>query len=198
MHVVKLGGSLNQDPLLPEWLAMLAERPVAIVAGGGRFADVARDLQRRWRFDDLAAHNLAVLAMVQSALLYRALAPALAAADGDDALRRLVEQGNAVVWTPYSLLRDERDELTSWDVTSDSLALVLAERLGAARVLVVKARPIDGSKSFQQLAADGVLDRRFAVLARAGPDTIALLDKTELARARALLDGEIGTTTPRP
>ena len=72
MWVVKLGGSLNNDPLLPEWLELLAQLGggrVTLVCGGGGFADEVRRSQDLWKFDDLAAHNMAVLAMAQSGKL---------------------------------------------------------------------------------------------------------------------------------
>ena len=43
MQVVKLGGSLLRDPLLPAWLERLATRDAGqtvIVPGGGPFADI--------------------------------------------------------------------------------------------------------------------------------------------------------------
>ena len=48
MWVVKLGGSLTGDPLLPQWLALLAQLGggrVTVVCGGGRFADEVRHAQ---------------------------------------------------------------------------------------------------------------------------------------------------------
>jgi hypothetical protein len=42
MWVVKIGGSLNTDPLLPEWLVLLVERGggrLTLGWGGGAFAD---------------------------------------------------------------------------------------------------------------------------------------------------------------
>ena len=66
MWVVKIGGSLNTDPLLPEWLELLVQLGggrVTLVCGGGAFANEVRRAQARWRFDDLAAHNMAVTSM---------------------------------------------------------------------------------------------------------------------------------------
>ena len=80
MWVVKLGGSLGNDPVLPQWLAMLTQLGggrVTVVSGGGGFADEARRLQGLWQFNDLAAHNMAVLAMVQTAYQLHAIQPLL-------------------------------------------------------------------------------------------------------------------------
>ena len=45
MWIVKLGGSLNTDPRLPEWLELLVQLGggrVTVVCGGGVFADEVR------------------------------------------------------------------------------------------------------------------------------------------------------------
>ena len=70
MWVVKLGGSLNGDPLLAQWLELLVQLGggrVTVVCGGGGFADEVRRAQSHWHFDDVPAHNMAVLAMAQTA-----------------------------------------------------------------------------------------------------------------------------------
>ena len=66
MWVVKIGGSVCADTLLPQWLDLLVKLGggrVVVVCGGGSFADEVRRVQAHWAFDDLAAHNMAVLAM---------------------------------------------------------------------------------------------------------------------------------------
>src|SRR3954447_16335852 len=134
MWIVKLGGSLAQDPRLVSWLAMLAELGggrVTVVPGGGPFADAARASQAHWRFADLAAHNMAVLAMAQTAHLFHALEPRLVLVADEDEIRKALRAGQVALWLPLALLRDAPDLLTSWEVTSDSLALWLARRQNA-------------------------------------------------------------------
>ena len=63
MWVVKIGGSLNTDPLLPEWLDLLVQLGggrVTLVCGGGAFADEVRRAQAHWHFDDLAAQGIMI------------------------------------------------------------------------------------------------------------------------------------------
>ena len=142
MWVVKLGGSLGRDALLPRWLSLRAEcggGRVIVVPGGGAFADQAREAQAWWQIDDLAAHNMAVLGMAQTGLLMQALCPALQVSTGPELLRTVLQQGRTAVWLPLDLLRDAPDELTNWGVSSDSLALWLARRLHAERLIVVKS-----------------------------------------------------------
>ena len=172
MWVVKLGGSLcEQAPVtspLRDWLDLLVREGagrVVIVPGGGRFADAVRGAQAQWRFDDLTAHNMALLAMSQTAHLLCSLNPALRLCDREAALHQAIRQGAVAVWSPLELQRDRADADTNWDVTSDSIALGLALRLGAARLIVVKSCETDPSASLDQLSAGGVIDRRFAKLA---------------------------------
>lgn len=190
MWVVKLGGSLGRDALLPRWLELLAELGggrVIIVPGGGVFTDQARDAQAWWQLDDLAAHNIAVLGMAQMAALMQGLCAALQPASDEQGLKRVLQKGQPALWLPIDLLRAAPDELTHWAITSDSLALWLAQRLHAERLLVVKSCTVDAKRSLSELSDDGVLDADFARRARGAAFPIDLLHKSELPRARALL-----------
>jgi aspartokinase-like uncharacterized kinase len=188
MNVVKLGGSLLHDPLLPAWLGRIAAQvggQTVIVPGGGPFADAARAVQKEWRVNDVCAHNMAVLGMAQSAHLLHGLEPRLALADSEAGLRACLDEGRAAIWLPLSLQRTEPDALTSWDVTSDSLAAWLALRLGARSVVLVKSCPVPPQAGPETLAAAGIVDRAFpgyaAQCARAGI-TCAVVTRTELER----------------
>ena len=190
MWVVKLGGSLARDASLPLWLEMLAESGggrVIVVPGGGAFADAAREAQAWWQLDDLAGHNMAVMGMAQTALMMQALCPALALARDEAQMREALRRGQPALWMPIDLLREQPDELTRWDVTSDSLALWLARRLMAERLLIVKACPIDRSLSPAQLAEAGVLDTGFAALAQDAGFPIEVLERGEVETVRRRL-----------
>lgn len=190
MWVVKLGGSLARDASLPLWLEMLAESgagQVIVVPGGGAFADAAREAQGWWQLDDLAGHNMAVLGMAQTALMMQALCPALALARDEAQMRETLQRGQPTLWLPLDLLRERPDELTHWDVTSDSLALWLARRLHAERLLLVKACPIDRSLSPAQLAEAGVLDAGFTALAQEAAFPIEVLERGEIETVRRRL-----------
>jgi aspartokinase-like uncharacterized kinase len=193
MWIVKIGGSLAHDLRLVRWLAMLAELGggrVTVVPGGGMFADAVRGSQRHWHFDDLPAHNMAVLAMAQTAHLFHALEPRLALAGDEASIRRTLHAGQPALWLPFMLLRDAPDLLTNWEVTSDSLALWLARLLNAERLVVVKACQVDPGSTLAELGAQGVLDPRFDTWSRDAPFPIEVVDGDAVDSVRdALLGG---------
>lgn len=190
MWVVKLGGSLNRDPMLRDWLQLLADRGagrVVIVPGGGAFADQVRVHQAHWGFDDLVAHNMAILAMVQTAMLMQALAPGLGLAASEPAIRRVLRRGEVAVWTPCAWVRERATDMTHWGASSDSLAAWLANRLEATRLILVKSCMIDAGLSLAQHADRGVLDPEFSRVAAGARYPIELLGKTGLSRMGELL-----------
>jgi aspartokinase-like uncharacterized kinase len=193
MWVFKLGGSLMSDPpQLARWLELLAtlgRGRAVIVPGGGPFVDQVRSAQAAWRFDDLTAHNMAILGMAQSALLLRALRPTLQPAVRDADIRRALRAGKTALWMPMELLKEHADELTSWDVTADSLALWLSMRLNAERLVVVKSCAVDPSAGLQALVEAGVLDARFAAMAAGAGCAVEVLHKAALDQAAAALVG---------
>lgn len=198
MWIVKLGGSLAHDPRVVLWLAMLAELGggrVTVVPGGGAFADAVRTSQRHWQFGDLAAHNMAVLAMAQTAHLFHALEPRLTLAADEAAIRRALHAGQPALWLPFGVLRDAPDLLTSWDVTSDSLALWLARVLNAERLVVVKACSVPAGSTFADLGRLGVLDAQFDAWSRDAPFPIEVVGCDAMEQVR---DGLLGRCAFRP
>lgn len=193
MWVVKLGGSLSTDPALPQWLTLLAQLGggrVTIVPGGGGLANEVRRLQTHWGFDDLPAHNMAVLAMLQNAWMCKGLQPTLQLVDSEADIPRALRCGKTLVWAPHELLRTQADATTNWEVTSDSIALALASRLNAERLLLVKHEAVDPQRSLTQLVHDEVLDLRFGEWAQHAAFPITLLGRQQLDEARSLLLGD--------
>ena len=200
MWIVKLGGSLSRDVRLPRWLQMLAELGggrVVVVPGGAAFADAVRAAQGHWGFDDLTAHNMAVLAMAQTAHMLHAIEPRLVLVTDEDAIRRAQHAGQAVLWMPLSLLRDAPDIITTWEVTSDSLALWLARRLNAERLVVVKACEVKRPHTLQELSAMGLVDRRFDQWASDAAFPIEVVECDDFDRVRDALLGGSSHVAPR-
>jgi 5-(aminomethyl)-3-furanmethanol phosphate kinase len=159
--VVKLGGSLNESPYLSTWLSHLAASRgrTILVAGGGPFADAVRIAQRQRPFANKAAHLMAILAMEQYALMLTALEPGLRPAASRAAIAAARHEGVTPIWLPSRMTVGAPDIPESWDVTSDSLAVWLARKLGMPRVLLVKSAVLPrASTSAAALAAAGIVD----------------------------------------
>ena len=197
--VVKLGGSLNADPVLPQWLDVLTQLGggrVVLVCGGGSFADAVRAHQAQWRYSDLAAHNMALLAMAQTAHFLHALNPALRLVGSDADAQRVLRLGKTALWTPMALLTDHAAADTNWGNTSDSIALALAQRLGAEQLVLVKACTVDAEASLAQLGKAGIVDGHFAALAAEGAVAVRFMQHDSPRLMRSLLLG--GPTASDP
>lgn len=190
MWVVKLGGSLGRDPLLREWLQELSELGggrIVVVPGGGGFAEQVREHRAQWAFDHVVAHNMAVLAMAQYGLMMQGMCPGMSLAVHEKDIQGVLRNAGVAVWAPFSLLREQADEMTHPGVGSDSMAAWLSNRLNAEMLLLVKSTPADAGQAVEQYAAQGLVDRRFAHFTHGAPYPIVFLHKSELARMRELL-----------
>src|SRR6185312_9091771 len=100
--VVKLGGSFAYSDYLQDWIEALAASPgrVVIVPGGGPFADAVRLAQRQMRFDDKAAHHMAVLAMEQYGRALASFNSAFSLAGSADAIQRDLGESRRTAWRP--------------------------------------------------------------------------------------------------
>lgn len=186
LTVVKLGGSLIDAAELRSCLGAVAERlrPCLVVPGGGPFADAVRAAQARLGVDDLAAHRMAILAMQQYGLLLQALEPRLRLVERAAEIAALVHERAAGVWLPWAMAGRDGSIPASWDVTSDSLALILATRLGAARLLLVKAAAVPGAApSLAELARAGLVDAAFPGLRAAFPGEVRIVQAAQILAA---------------
>lgn len=190
MWVVKIGGSLSHDRALREWLTQLWEvggGRIVIVPGGADFADAVRQYQVEWQFDDVAAHNMCLLAMAQYAILMQAMLPELVLASDEDGIRLALRKGKVAVWVPTGLMRTAPDAITNWDTTSDSLAARLSTSLNAERLMVVKSCPVDSAASLATHASAGVLDARFMDYVTEANYVVELFNKNDHASMRKRL-----------
>ena len=185
--VVKLGGSVIRSPDLSKWLDVIATTPgpTVIVPGGGALAIEVRSCQQQLGFGDPTAHRMALLAMDQLAWAVAGMRSGLNVVATEDALHEAIDRGHVAVWAPYTLISERSDVEANWRLTSDSLALWLAGRLGARSCYLIKSiTRKSASLDAVQLARDGVVDETFpAMLAETGVPTSLLGrgDEQELA-----------------
>jgi 5-(aminomethyl)-3-furanmethanol phosphate kinase len=180
--VVKLGGSFAYSDCLQEWIGALAACTgrVVIVPGGGPFADAVRTAQIQMRFDDKAAHHMAVLAMEQYGRALASFNSALSLAGSAEAIRRDLAEMRVPVWMPSAMVLAATDIAQSWSVTSDSLAAWLAGKIGAGRLWIVKrARLSAGSARLKDLIAARIVDEEFARILQMMPLPVSILGPSD-------------------
>jgi dihydroneopterin aldolase len=170
--VVKLGGSVVRSGALASWLEVIAgaDIPVVIVPGGGALADEVRSCQQQLGFGEASSHRMALLAMDQLAWAVAGVRPGFEVGTAEEALRAILGRGLVAVWAPSALIAERTDIEATWRLTSDSLAVWLAGKLGAERCYLIKSvAAARGTRSAQALAAEGVVDEAFpAMLADTG------------------------------
>jgi len=141
--VFKIGGSLLAYPdLLASTLTAIVEASihtrVAIIPGGGPFADAVRDADGRFHLSDHTAHWMAVLAMDQYAHLLVGMRTELTLATSEREIESAIAASRIPVVAPYRWLRDADPLPHTWDVTSDSISAWLASALRASHLVLVK------------------------------------------------------------
>lgn len=136
--VVKVGGSLF-DRVVP-LLGIFQEvgRPVLIVPGGGKFAD----LVRRLAVSDTAGHWMAVAGMEQFGWYI--------ASHGVPAVSGLVLPTEVTVLLPYCAMRESDPLPHSWNVTSDTIAAWVADELSTDLLLL---KSVDGIHHHRKLVS---------------------------------------------
>jgi aspartokinase-like uncharacterized kinase len=166
MWVIKVGGSLMGSPELERWLEIFvkfSDGQIIIVPGGGVFADAVRESQKVSKISDACAHRLAVLAMDQYGLLLANMNPGLAIARTECEIDERTWQHRAIVWLPSTMVLADDSIPKSWDVTSDSIAAWLAEKLNAKYLILLKSDKPDKSElCLKMMTKDGVVDEAFS------------------------------------
>jgi 5-(aminomethyl)-3-furanmethanol phosphate kinase len=147
VSVVKVGGSLaaNQKKLRA-LLAALAEaakkQKIVVVPGGGEFADVAREVDKRFTLSPYAAHRMAILGMDQYGLALADLTAGAVTVYGLKEAFEVLDEGRLPIFLPSRLMFEEDPLENSWNVTSDSIAAYIAGKLKASKLVL--ATCVDG------------------------------------------------------
>jgi aspartokinase-like uncharacterized kinase len=189
MWVIKLGGSLLSSGSLREWLSIIVEHgagKLVIVPGGGIFADQVRNTQQKWKFNDKAAHQMALLAMEQYAHLLKSYAPGLVLEDSIEGIEKVISLNQVPVWLPFKMINACQDISANWDLTSDSLTLCLAEQLNTDHVMLLKSLSLNNLNA-RQLSESGMVDKDFPEFVKKSESTIWWLDQSDMGTLEDLL-----------
>jgi aspartokinase-like uncharacterized kinase len=215
--VIKIGGSLGEDPeRLRALCAKLSEfakkYSIVVVPGGGRFADVVRDFDKRFTLSSEISHRMAVLGMDQFGLLLSQIIPNSCATYLLNDAKQFSEIGVVPVFLPSRLMFKEDPLENSWNVTSDSISVYVASRLHAAKVLLIT--DVDGiftedprkhatAKLIARLSAEEILklkqrtsvDRYLPKLLLESPIDCYVVNGKHPERIAAILAGQQATCT---
>ncbi len=196
-HIVKMGGSLISNAR--ETIRLLGaekDHGFLIIPGGGPMTDLVREMDHRLGIAEETAHWMAILAMEEYAYFL---------ADGTGAgLTRspIVRNRGVQILLPYQmLLEDDRGLDRDWDHTSDSVAALVAARMGRD---FVKATDVDGvildGRLVEEVWADELLgvstcvDQGTIRMLMAGGGCCRVLNGSSPERfVSALLEGRSGT-----
>lgn len=189
--VVKVGGSLLDWPALPQrlgaYLASRRDHRLVLLAGGGRATDVIRELDRVHGLGDIAAHDLALCSLDLTARVLTTIVPALIVVERLERLAETWQAGLVPVAAATAIVGQVEAESNrrlprSWDVTSDSIAALLARHLGCAELVLVKSAPLPPATDRRRAAALGLVDPYFLEAAR-GVDRVGYLNLRDASAA---------------
>jgi aspartokinase-like uncharacterized kinase len=140
--VIKVGGSLAETPSALKTLGMelslfAKTHSIVVVPGGGRFADVVRDMYSQFNLSNALSHRMAILAMDQFGLVLSYLIPDCCFCNSLESAKYFSKKGKVVVFLPSKLLFQKNPFQPSWTVTSDSIAAYIGNRLAASKTIFV-------------------------------------------------------------
>jgi len=168
--VIKIGGAVLSQAgafeLVTTALSALGRgRRLVVVPGGGPFEGALRELLRRQRIGDDAAHWMAVLGMDQyaHALVDRTAGGALVLNPGE--IDSALAAGRIPILAPYQWLRLTDPLPHAGDTTSDTVSAWIAGALGASRLVLIK--PVRSE-------IPTVVDSHFAQALSPGTETVVL------------------------
>ena len=139
--VLKVGGSLADDiasltRLCQELSALAKAHRIAIVPGGGEFADTIRKFDKTYGLSNTVAHKMAILAMDQYGFLLSDITPKSYVSHSLKEVSNSAK-GMLPILLPSKLMFREDPLEHSWDVTSDTIAAYIACLLDAEKLVLV-------------------------------------------------------------
>ncbi|HJJ54771.1 MAG TPA: uridylate kinase [Methanocorpusculum sp.] len=165
--VIKLGGSLAD--VAGDVLSVIATSPLPalIVPGGGAFADAVR----KKNLDDDSAHWQAISAMNHYGVYLATFGFPLTETPD-------IPQRGIQILLPEKILRQTDPLPHSWDVTSDSIALWIAQNADAP-LLLIKSR--DGDPADPEY-----IDPYFEILNKNGKIAFSFVNGRDTAKLKAI------------
>jgi len=165
--VVKIGGSLltrsDLSTSLPRWLAAhCPERQVNLLVGGGSVVDAFRHLDRVHTINPVSLHWMCVNSLRQTSQFVAALMGNVKVIETEAAFKDHCQQRPAgrylIVPDTFYHPASGDDLPCDWTTTSDSMAALLAKKLGDSRLVLLKSCEITASLDLVSAARQGIVD----------------------------------------
>jgi len=144
---MKIGGSLLKNPkaftnLFSKFDELVHNHQIVILPGGGEFADQVRKYHSIYKFSDTAAHYMAITTEDIIGILIKEYLPEGELTYKLEEVPDILKHNKIAIFLPSRYLIGVEELPHSWDVTSDSIAIYLANKLHFKKVILVK--DVDG------------------------------------------------------
>jgi len=142
--IFKFGGKiLDNSKDLTTTVAQLTQlyedqiiKKIIIIPGGGTTANFVRELYNEFQINDEFAHWMAIFSMDFNGILLNKKFPHLSLFDSLDQIKK--EESFFSILLPYNYLKLNDELPYSWNVTSDSITLYIAYKLGLTECFLIK------------------------------------------------------------
>ncbi len=170
--MIKIGGSLFPEKAIELCEAVIAfnnslkcPKKIGFICGGGVFADKIRYYDGDMHFSDTANHNSAIMCMDIIGTLLADRVLGLESVKSLDMVESILEKGKLPLLTPSSIIESHDALEHSWRVTSDSIAMYIADLLKAKLLIATDVDGIythdpckDGAKLIKIISAKKLLN----------------------------------------
>ncbi|MFX1389716.1 MAG: hypothetical protein ACFE9Z_06625 [Promethearchaeota archaeon] len=146
--IFKIGGKIlenieNLNSTISQFKQLNIEKllnKIILIPGGGSFANFIRKVYSELKFTEEIAHWMGIISMNYNGLELKNKFPELDIIENFNKLKK--SDKSIIVFLPYEFLKEQDKLPHSWDVTSDSIAILLAKELGLKECFLIK--DVDG------------------------------------------------------
>lgn len=140
--LIKIGGSLAKNPKKLKRLCIKIgvigkDHELLVFPGGSKFADAVRDFDNKYNLNKETAHKMAILGMDQYGLLLHDLIPNSQLFDRTKTYKKIFKKKKIPVFLPAQYMFKHNPLESSWNITSDSIAIYLSIHLKIENAIIL-------------------------------------------------------------
>ena len=170
--LIKIGGSLFPEKAIELCQAIVdlnnslrSPKKIVFICGGGVFANKIREYNGDIHFSDTANHNSAIMCMDIVGTLLADKVSGLESINSIEMVELILKQGKLPLLIPSAIIASHDELEHSWRVTSDSIAMFIADLLKAKLLIATDVDGIythdpchDGAKLIKFISAKKLLN----------------------------------------